>query len=178
MDASLAAGEPEPAFSTLLQLSLDIGSFASDWSHCDRIATYVSRMVSHDRMDALQYANLFSSAFNELLETAFRCHGDEGRVSFTISRGGPIDRIELSIPCDAQAHAFYAGAVAALAADDYRQRYVNALLEEDDLDPGVGLLELAVDYAARIEIRPEPAAVRLVTDLELDAPMPGAVVKP
>ena len=44
-----------------------IDDFASEWLHCDRISSYLARMVSHNRTDSLLYANLLSSALNELL---------------------------------------------------------------------------------------------------------------
>ncbi len=159
-------------FDLLMQVQLDTDDFSADWGHCDRLATYVARMVSHNRADSLQYANLFSTAFNELLETAFRNHHKGGQIACTVSRAGSIDRIELSIPCDAPLSAFYINAVASLAKADFVESYVNALLSDGPLDSRIGLLELAVDYNARLSVRQDSAAiVCLITELTLDTPV-------
>ena len=158
-------------FELLMQVQLDMSDFSADWGHCDRLATYVARMVSHNRADSLQYANLFSTAFNELLETAFRNHAKDGKIACAVSRSGPIDRIELSIPCDVPLKAFYADAVASLAHTDFVESYVSALLNDGPLDPRIGLLELAVDYNARLSLQDQSAAVVcLVAELTLDTP--------
>ena len=47
-------------------------------------------MVSHNRSDSLLYANLLSSALNELLETAFIHHGPDGDFSCRVSRAGAM----------------------------------------------------------------------------------------
>lgn len=160
------------SFDLLMQVQLDIGDFSADWSHCDRLATYVARMVSHNRADSLQYANLFSTAFNELLETAFRHHRKDGQIACAVLRSGAIDRIELSIPCDAPLKEFYADAVASLARTDFVESYVSALLNDGPLDPRIGLLELAVDYNARLSVQDNSAAVVcLVAELTLDTPL-------
>ena len=140
-------------FELLVQVQLDAGDFSADWSHCDRLATYVARMVSHNRADSLQYANLFSTAFNELLETAFRNHRKEGQIICAVLRSGAVDRIELTIPCDATIKDFYIDAVQSLAATDFAKSYVSALLSDGPLDPRIGLLELAVDYNARLSLK-------------------------
>lgn len=159
-------------FELLMQVQLDMSDFSADWGHCDRLATYVARMVSHNRADSLQYANLFSTAFNELLETAFRNHGKDGQIACAVLRAGAIDRIELSIPCDAPLKAFYADAVASLAHNDFVESYVSALLNDGPLDPRIGLLELAVDYNARLSLQDKSAAVVcLVAELTLDTPL-------
>ena len=158
-------------FELLMQVQLDVGDFAADWGHCDRLATYVARMVSHNRADSLQYANLFSTAFNELLETAFRNHHNQGQIACTVLRCGAVDRIELSIPCDAPLKAFYTDAVESLAKTDFAQSYVSALLNDGPLDPRIGLLELAVDYNARLSLQQHCTTVCLVAELTLDAPV-------
>ena len=84
----------------LLEVSMGIQDFSSDWLHCDRISSYVARMVSHNRSDSLLYANLLSSALNELLETVFANHGPDGEFSCRVRRRGASDVIELNLPCD------------------------------------------------------------------------------
>ena len=169
MDAGHRTGDGDAEFKTLLEIAMGAETFSSDWAHCDRIATYVARMVSHNRTDSLLYSNLFSSALNELLETAFRAHRGTGEIACSVSRAGPVDRIELTIPCDAAVRDFYRQAVDALGRDDVAERYVDALLAEGALDPRIGLLELTVDYKARVSLGSAAAdAVRLVADLALE----------
>ncbi len=159
-------------FELLMRVQLDMGDFSADWSHCDRLATYVARMVSHNRSDSLQYANLFSTAFNELLETAFRNHVKDGQIACAVLRSGAIDRIELLIPCDQSLKVFYSEAVASLARSDFVASYVSALLNDGPLDPRIGLLELAVDYNARLSVQDISAeVVCLVAELTLDTPL-------
>lgn len=164
-------------FELLMQLHMNMGDFSADWGHCDRVATYVARMVSHNRADSLQYANLFSTALNELLETAFRNHSkdlhtQEGQIACAVLRAGAIDRIELSIPCDAPLKAFYTDAVEFLGRADFAESYVSALLNDGPLDPRIGLLELAVDYHARLSLQERSASiVCLVAEITLDTPV-------
>lgn len=156
-------------FRTLLEIAMGADVFSSDWSHCDRLATYVAKLVSHNRTDSLLYANLFSSALNELLETAFRAHRDDGEIVCSVSRAGPVDRIELTIPSDEAVQSFYRQAVDAVRRDDVTDRYFEALLADGALDPQIGLLELAVDYKARLTLKTGSArTVRLVADLALE----------
>lgn len=169
MQVSQSADISGPAFEPLLEIALAPKVFSSDWGHCDRIATYVARMVSHNRTDSLHYANLFSSAFNELLETAFRYHDVHGELGCAVSRAGPVDRIELTIPCDDAQRGFYRRTVASLDHSDVAERYVHALLAEGPLDPGIGLLELAVDYQAQLLLDADGERVRLIADLRLEA---------
>jgi hypothetical protein len=58
----------EPA-DDLIEISMRMNDFSAEWMHCDRISSYVARMVSQNSADPLFHANLFSSALNELLET-------------------------------------------------------------------------------------------------------------
>jgi hypothetical protein len=155
-------------FVTVLELALNTEVFTSDWRHCSRIATYIARMVSHKRSDPLLYANLFSSALNELLETAFRTHGS-GEIVCSVGRAGPVDRIELTIPGDSTVHRFYRDAIDSMERPDIGEYYIQALLSEGPLDPRIGLLELAVDYSARLSLAGEAApAVRLIAEFLLD----------
>lgn len=153
----------------LLRIDVAASVFASNWAYCDRISSYMARMVSHNRTDSLLHANLFSSALNELLETAFRFHEPDGDIVCKVLRIPHSDRIELTIPCS-EAHArFYDAAVLRLRqpglADDYR----SALFSEGPLDPDIGLLELAVDYGARLTVeRADDRSIRLIADLALE----------
>lgn len=136
----------------LVEISMGIADFASEWMHCDRISSYVARMVSHNRADSLLYANLLSSAMNELLETAFAHHGPAGNFSCRVCRNGKADVIELELPCDDAAIGFYTEAARRLTQPDLAEDYRAALFSPGAGDPHLGLLEVAVDYRARISI--------------------------
>lgn len=164
---------PDTAFQPLLEMTFDAAAFSADWSHCDRIATYVARMVGHDRADSLLYTNLFSSAFNELLETAFHFHRAGGELGCAVLRAGSVDRIELSIPCDEPLRAFYADAVESLSSADVAECYVQAMLVADTLDPRIGLMELVVDYQARMSLQSDDGdSLRLIADLVFEESAP------
>ena len=153
----------------LLEISMGIEAFASDWLHCDRISSYVARMVSHNRADSLLYANLLSSALNELLETAFVHHGPEGDFTCRVSRTGDGDLIELSLPCDESARLYYRDAAERLQRADIVDLYHSALFAADGTDPHLGLLEIAVDYRARISIAPASGnRLKLAAELALE----------
>lgn len=167
--ANSRANDVEENISPLIGVSLYLDTFTSDWTNCDRIATYIARVVSHDRSDSLLYSNLFSSALNELMETAFRANGRTGRLQCQVLRSGRRDRIELVIPCDAEARHFYESAMVRLHADDVPEQYMEALFSRSQIDPHIGLLELAVDYKARLSIRPAPDdSICLTADFVLE----------
>ncbi|WP_146256176.1 ubiquinone biosynthesis methyltransferase UbiE [Aestuariivirga litoralis] len=153
----------------LVEISMGIEAFASEWLHCDRISSYLARMVSHNRTDSLLYANLMSSALNELLETAFAHHGPEGDFSCRVSRAGDADVIELDLPCDAAALSFYSEAARRLSQPDLAETYHAALFSPGRADPHLGLLEVAVDYRARISIQPEQGnRLKLAAEMALE----------
>jgi len=153
----------------LVEISMGIEAFASEWLHCDRISSYLARMVSHNRTDSLLYANLLSSALNELLETAFAHHGPEGDFSCRVCRSGEADVIELELPCDASALSYYSTAAKRLKHPDLADVYHNALFSPGNPDPHLGLLEVAVDYRARISIVPEKDnRLKLAAELTLE----------
>ncbi|MFO1131403.1 MAG: ubiquinone biosynthesis methyltransferase UbiE [Hyphomicrobiales bacterium] len=153
----------------LVEISMGIEAFASEWLHCDRISTYLARMVSHNRTDSLLYANLLSSALNELLETAFAHHGPKGDFSCRVSRIGEADVIELDLPCDAAALVYYSTAAQRLKQSDLADVYHSALFSPGNADPHLGLLEVAVDYRARISIVPENGnRLKLAAEMTLE----------
>lgn len=148
---------------------MGIEAFASEWLHCDRISSYLARMVSHSRTDPLLYANLLSSALNELLETAFAHHGPQGDFACRVSRAGEADVIELDLPCDETALAFYSAAARRLTQPDLAEVYREALFAPGSADPHLGLLEVAVDYRARISIVPEKGnRLKLAAEVALE----------
>lgn len=153
----------------LLEFDMDMGGFASNWAYCDRLSTYFARMISHNRSDSLLYSNLFSSALNELLETVYRLHQPQGGFTCSVSRKGPSERIALTIPVDEETAGFYRKAVDILNETDVTNRYHTALFSDGPLQPNIGLLELAVDYAARFSIEPADGnAIRLIAELTLE----------
>jgi hypothetical protein len=156
-------------FGPMLEIEMDVDVFASNWTHCDRISSYLARMVSHNRTDSLLYANLFSSALNELLETAFRNHRSGGQFRCHVLRSGPIDRIELTIPADGDQALFYEETVRALHSPSVSERYRQALFAAGPIDPRIGLYELAVDYGTRFSVEHAgPTALRLIAEFALE----------
>jgi hypothetical protein len=149
----------------LLEVSMEIEDFSSEWQHCDRISSYFAGMVSHNRADSLLYANLLSSALNELLETVFLNHGPEGQFICRLRRSGPKDIIEFTLPCDDQTLQFYTAATSLLQRSDVAEVYQSALFSAGEQDPRLGLLEVAVDYHAKISI--EPTGDRLTLSAEM-----------
>lgn len=152
-----------------MAVSMDVGAFASDWAYCDRLSSYVAKMVSHNRTDSLLYSNLLSSALNELLETAHRAHGSSGNFICSILRSGNKDRVELVIPNDLAGLDFYRTAIRRLSQENLAETYRAALFREGPIDPTIGLMELAVDYDAQLTIEPMVGgAVRLTAELTLE----------
>lgn len=152
----------------LLEISMDIGAFASEWLHCDRLSTYVARMVSHNRADSLLYANLLNSAMNELLETVFAHHGPQGEFSCRVSRDGAKDVVELTLPCDAESNSFYTNAASRLTKGNVADAYHEALFSTGAPDPLLGLLEIAADYRAKISIVPAGDRMKLSAEMALE----------
>ena len=152
----------------LLEVSMSISDFASEWLHCDRISSYIARIVSHNRADSLLYANLLSSALNELLEIVFANHGPEGQLRCRISRAGPRDLIELRLPCDDKTLQFYNVAAARLGRPDVDEIYRGALFSPGAQDPHLGLFEVAVDYQARISIQADADCLTLSAEMAIE----------
>lgn len=150
----------------LLEISMAIEAFTSEWQHCDRISSYVARMISHNRADSLLYANLLSSALNELLETVFGHHGAQGDFTCRVSRNGDRDLIELTLPADQSTETFYTEAARRLGEGDVGALYHSALFSPGSPDPHLGLLEIAADYRARIDITSQPGG-RLTLSAEM-----------
>src|SRR3954468_12200586 len=116
------------AAAPLVELSLGADAFARNWSHCDQVANYLAQLVAHDRPDSFYYANLLSTVLNELLESVFARQQRQGTVTCTLLRDGPEDRIELLIPVDADARAFYEQTVAAARDSGVSEVYTRTLL--------------------------------------------------
>lgn len=159
----------EAVFEPMIQIDMEIKAFLSTWLHCDHISTYLARMVSHNRSDSMRHSNLFSSAFNELLEVAFRTRHPGGELTCRVSRQGETDRIELTFPCTPEERQFYEEAVLQIAGSGASERYLNSV--SGDLAPSreVVLLELAIDYNATLRLEEaDTDTITLVVDLPLE----------
>jgi hypothetical protein len=155
-------------FKPMIQIDLEVHAFLSDWVHCDQISTYSARMISHNRSDSVRHSTLFSSAFNELLEVAFRTRHSSGEIACRVSRRGGTDRIELTLPCMPEERQFYEETVLQIAGSDAMERYLNSV--SGDLAPSreIVLLGLAIDHNATLRVdRPGADAITLVVDLPL-----------
>ncbi|WP_292622697.1 ubiquinone biosynthesis methyltransferase UbiE [Mesorhizobium sp.] len=159
----------EPAFAAMIQVDMEINTFVSEWRHCDYVSTYMARMVSQNRSDSVRHSNLFSSAFNELLEVAFRTRHADGELACRVSRHGATDRIELTLPCVAEERQFYEEAVSQVAGFEAGERYLGSV--SGDLAPSreVVLLELAIDYNATLRVEEADGdTIKIVVDLPLE----------
>jgi hypothetical protein len=148
---------------------LEADAFAADWRHCDQVANYLAQLVAHDRPDSFLYANLLSTVLNELLESVFARHRRPGSVRCTLLREGRNDRVELVVPVDASARAFYEETVAAAQSAGVAETYTRTLLGKEAPADLLGLLELAADYGARLSVEETGSAeeIRLVLQVTL-----------
>ncbi|WP_165867673.1 ubiquinone biosynthesis methyltransferase UbiE [Mesorhizobium sp. DCY119] len=156
-------------FGPMIQVDMEIKSFLSMWLYCDQISSYLARMVSHNRSDSVRHSNLFSSVANELLEVAFRTRHPDGELACRVSRQGRVDRIELTFPCTPEERQFYREALSQIVRSESGDRYMNSV--SGDLAPSreVVLLELAVDYKAKLRLEETEAdTIKLVVDLPLE----------
>lgn len=154
----------------LVELTLETDAFAADWRHCDQVANYLAQLVAHDRPDSFLYANLLSTVLNELLESVFARHHRHGAVHCTLLREGRCDRIELVIPVDAGARAFYEETATAARATGVSEVYTRTLLGGEAPADLLGLLELAADYDARLMVEETGSAkeIRLILQVSLE----------
>lgn len=153
----------------MLQMDMEIRDFCSNWAHCDLVSAYVARMVSHNRLDSILFANLYSSALNELLETVFRVHGGSGKLECSVRRKGNLDRVEIVFPADDEVYRIYRDAVAKASGDDAESLYLHALFTDTEPDASLGLLELGVDYGARLSTeRRDDGRMCLIAELSLE----------
>ncbi|WP_269931706.1 ubiquinone biosynthesis methyltransferase UbiE [Aminobacter sp. HY435] len=155
-------------FRTMIQIDMQIASFHANWSHCDYIATYLARTISHNRPDSVLFSNLFSSALNELLEITFRTRHNGGALACKVSRDGDMDRVELTFSCGEEERRFFEAAVARIQASDVKDRYLSSLSGDVAPSRDIMLLELAVSYNATVNLgEGDDGTVTLVVDLPL-----------
>jgi hypothetical protein len=151
----------------LIEVSMRMDDFASEWMHCDRISSYIARLVAQNRSDPLYYANLFSSAMNELLETVYLNHGSEGDLTCRVRSVDETDVIEIGLPSDQKTSDFYTDAVNALDGPDLEDLYHEALFSAGQHDSRLGMFELAVDYKAKINVFASSGRLTLSTQIAL-----------
>lgn len=166
------AAQRQPAeakFEPLLQFEMEMGTFLSDWHHCDQLSNFMARMISHNRTDPVRHSNFFSSALNELLEVSFRGGSPEGRIGCSVFRQGPKERVELSFPCSPTQRRFFREAVARTHKGDAYARYLDAI--STDLAPNreIVLLDLAINFDAEIRLEEDdPPSISIIVDLPLE----------
>ncbi|HXV32099.1 MAG TPA: ubiquinone biosynthesis methyltransferase UbiE [Sinorhizobium sp.] len=159
----------EASFEPLIQLEMEMGTFLSDWQHCDQLSSFMARMISHNRTDPVRHSNFFSSALNELLEVSFRGGSPEGRIGCTVYRQGPVERVKLTFPCPPSQRRFYREAVSKTRKQDAYARYLDAI--STDLAPSreAVLLDLAINFDAEVSLEERsPPSITLVVDLPLE----------
>lgn len=163
------ASVTEGDFRTMIQIDMQVASFHSNWSHCDYIATYLARTISHNRPDSVLFANLFSSALNELLEITFRTRHTGGALACRVSRDGETDRVELTFSCGKEERRFFEASVARIQAGDVKDRYISSLSGDVAPSRDIMLLELAVSYNATVKLdgNDDDDTITLVVDLPL-----------
>jgi hypothetical protein len=155
-------------FRAMIQIDMQIASFHSNWTHCDYIATYLARTISHNRPDSVLFSNLFSSVLNELLEVTFRTRHLGGAFACKVSRHGETDRIELTFACGNEERRFFEAAVSRIREGDGRARYLSSLSGDIAPSRDMMLLELAVNYHAAIRLDEAGGdTITLVVDLPL-----------
>ncbi|MCK0195791.1 ubiquinone biosynthesis methyltransferase UbiE [Ancylobacter sp. 6x-1] len=154
----------------MIEIELSIEALQAEWRQCDGIANYVANMISHNRSDSIRYANLFSSALNELMEIAFRASRRlDGRVVCRILRCDGIERVTLTFPCAAADRWIYEASVARAGAEDAETQYLSILA--GDLAPvhQEVLSAMVIECHARLTLESMDAeALTLVADLPLE----------
>jgi hypothetical protein len=151
----------------MIEIDLDVRDFSSNWANCDLVSSYVSRMVCHNRLDSMLFANLYSSALNELMETAFHRHGNDGKVVCRFKRRENSDRIEIDMPGSEDIARFYDDAVALTKRPDKDAIYLDRLFSAEDPDRSLGLLELSVDYGAEFNLTRDQSNNRICLTADL-----------
>lgn len=159
----------EAVFEPLLRFEMEMGTFLSEWQHCDHLSSYLARIVSHNRTDPVRHSNFFSSALNELLEVSFRSGAASGHIVLAILRHGPVEQIQMTFPCPAEQIPFYREAVSKVDRGDAHARYLDSI--STDMAPSREsiLLDLAINFDASIRIEEGTSpAVTLIVDLPLE----------
>ena len=157
------------AFEPLLNLEIEMTTFTTDWSHCDRLSNYVARMVSHDRRDPIRHANLLSSAINELLEMSFRTGAHEGELECELYRCSQLERIKLTFPCPPSQRHDLNEAILSMKEGPNLLPYLEVIASDVAPLDQATLLGLVVNYDAAIRVGDSTAErLTLVVDLPLE----------
>ena len=136
----------------MVQVDMDLAAFNSDWLHCDYIATYLARTISHNRPDSVLFASLFSSALNELLEIVFRTRDNGGRFACSVSRQHDIDRVALTFTCTEEERRFLEQAINRTKDSDAEAHYMAALSGDPGPSREALLIDLVLTYNASISL--------------------------
>ncbi|WP_046117439.1 hypothetical protein [Ensifer aridi] len=168
----MAVAEQERAeapFEPLLQFEMEMGTFLSDWQHCDQLSTFMARMISHNRADPVRHSNFFSSALNELLEVSFRGASADGQIGCAVFRQGSTERVRLTFPCPPGQRQFYREAVSKTRRGNAYARYLDAISTDFAPSREAVLLDLAINFDAEIHLdESDPPSITLVVDLPLE----------
>jgi len=159
----------DTVFEPLLELEMEMASFAADWLYCDQCSTYLARMVSHDRNDPIRHANLLSAALNELFEMSFHAREHNGALVCRFYRSGGTERIELTFPCSAETRSFYDTIADNIKSGHALANYLDVITNDDARAEHAILLGLAVNYDANIRLCERDAGLlTFVVDLTLE----------
>ncbi|WP_426233019.1 ubiquinone biosynthesis methyltransferase UbiE [Pararhizobium sp. DWP3-4] len=145
---SSSSDETPDGVAAMLAVEMDFAMFSSDWANCDRLSDYVAAMISRDQSDPVRYANVLSSAVNELLEYSFRIGTGGGRLLCEVSRIGEIDRVALSFPVEARSRVI--SQLDAIVSVDVAPRYLEMLHGYHAAEPEDSLLGLKANFDASI----------------------------
>lgn len=159
----------DASFEPLLCVEMDVADFLCDWLNCDQLSNHLAAMVSHDRGDPIRYANVLSSALNEVLEVSFRTPSNCGRLSCEISRSDDTDRIELTFPSPREQRRGYSEALSDMARGSALESYLKAISDDAPLDAKALILGLVTNYDAVIDVQTAAEGyLTLVVDLSVE----------
>lgn len=162
---------------TLFTTSVEIRHFASDWTHCDQLSNFLARSASLDRPDPFFFANLLSTILNEVFESIFHHHAEEGEICLSLRHNDAATTLDASIPVNPAALEFYARVSRDLAENHPDDLFRNHLLGPPVDDHAIGFFELAAIYQARIQIQPvsDGKVIHLIIQVHIDdAPQAAA----
>lgn len=161
--------QADAAFEPLLELEMEMASFAADWLYCDQCSTYIARMVSHDRNDPIRHANLLSAALNELFEMSFHAREHNGALTCRFCRSGDVERIELTFPCPLEKRGFYGAIIDRIKGGHALTNYLDVITNDAARAEHAILLGLAVNYEAKIELwEADTGLLTFVVDLKFE----------
>lgn len=161
--------QTDNASQPLLELEMDMASFAADWRHCDQCAAYVAQMVSHDRHDPTRHANLLSAALNELFEMSFHTRACNGALTCRFYRNGSTERIELTFPCLDEQRASYETIIEHARVGQALAHYLDVITDDAARAEQAILFGLLVNYDANIRLQKQDTGMlTLVVDLALE----------